>query len=57
MPNFSTFIKQARAIREEEKSHPNQKIVVKWFISTDDLILYTENPKDFTKKNKTKQKY
>ena len=38
------------AIRQEKKSHSNQKERRKVSLSADDMICYVKNPKDYTKK-------
>ena len=40
----------ATAIRQEEERHQNWKGKSKNFVFADDMILYTENPKDSAKK-------
>ena len=57
MPILATFIQhsvespsQDSQARERSKSHPNQEEINKTVTIADDMVLYVENPKDYTKK-------
>ena len=56
MPTLITFIQHSigsprhNQTRERNKRNPNWKEDVKLSLSSDDMILYIENPKDSTKK-------
>ena len=60
MPTFVSFIQQSfgspsqsSQARKRKKRHPNWRGRSKTVTIADGIILYIENPKDYTEKNKT----